>query len=161
MDDRRAVTMRWTPRSEVVSVSAPYTYTVPGPPGAAPLSHFQVVEVTYVDGSIERVPAEDVRPTPGQRSDTAYLVSLAVGVPTVLLTALLSFDGPFGPAALLLTLSSACGCAAAVTGLRSPARRLRVAALVLTLVPVTVILALIAFTVAFVVLILGGGNPNS
>jgi hypothetical protein len=154
------VTTRWTPRSEIASVSDPYTYTVPGPPGAAPMSHFQVVEVTYVDGSVERVPAEDVVSLSGQHSDTAYLVSLAVGVPTVLLMVLLAFDDAFGAGTLVLAMSSACGCAVALAGLRSPARRFRVAALVLTLVPAIVILAYVGVTIAFIVLVLGSGNPN-
>ena len=142
-------------------MSDPYTYTVPGPPGAAPMSHFQVVEVTYVDGSMERVPAEHVRPLPAQHTDTAYLVSLGIGGPTIVLMVRLAFDVAFGPGTLVLAATSACGCAIAAAGLRSPARRLRVAALVLTVVPVIVIVAYAAITLAFVVLILGGGNPNS
>ena len=137
----------------------------PVPPGAAPMSHFQVVEVTYVDGSVERVPAENVVSPSGRRSDTAYLVSLTVGVPTVLLLVLGAFDdafdAAFGVGTLGLAMSSALGCALAVAGLRSGARRLRVAALVLTLVPAGVILAHVGFVIAFVVLILGSGNPNS
>ncbi len=150
-----------TPRCEIASVSDPFTYTVPGSPGAAPMSHLEVVEVIYVDGSVERVPAEDVGPRSGRRSDIAYLVSLAIGVPTVLLAVLLALDDSFGPGALVLAMSSACGCVFAVAGLGSPARRLRVAALVLTLVPVIVILVYVALTIAFIVLVLGSGNPNS
>ncbi len=143
-------------------MSDPYTYTVPGPPGAAPMSHFQVVEVTYVDGSVERVPAEDVVPSSEQRSETAYLVSFAVGVPTVLLMVLPAFDDAFGPRTLILATSSACGCAVAVAGLWSPARRLRAAALMLTMVPAVVVLVYLAAAIAFFVLIIvGSGNPNS
>ena len=142
-------------------MSDPYTYTVPAPPGAVPMSHFQVVEVTYVDGSVERVPAEHLPPPSGQQTDTAYLVSLAIGLPTVVLMVRLALDVAFGPGMLVLAASAACGCAVAVAGLRSPARRLRVVALALTVVPVVLIVAYVAVAAAFVVLILGGGNPNS
>ncbi|QIK76140.1 hypothetical protein [Nocardioides piscis] len=129
------------------------------------MSHFQVVEVTYVDGSVERVPAENVVSLSGQRSDTAYLISLAVGVPAVVLMVLLAFDDTYGAAlgagTLVLAMSSALGCAFAVAGLRSQTRRFRVAALVLTLVPAGVMVAYVGFLIAFVVLVLGSGNPNS
>lgn len=124
------------------------------------MAHFQVVEVTYVDGSVERVPAEAMASTTGDRSDTPYLVSFTVGVSTLLLMVFLAFDLMFGPATLALAGSSALGSALAVAGVRSPARRFRVAALVLTLIPGIIVLAYGVFTIAFIVLILGSGNPN-
>ena len=155
------MTARWTPRSEVASVSDPYTYAVPGPPGAAPLSHFEVVEVTYVDGSVERVPAEHVVSLTTQPSDTAYLIALVVGVSTILLMVRLAFDEALGAGTLVLATSSVVGCALALAGLWSPVRRFRVAALVLTVVPAIVVLAYAVYVFAFIVLILGSGNPNS
>ncbi len=131
------------------------------------MAHFEVVEVTYVDGSVERVPAEAMASMSGDRSDTAYLVSFTVGVPTALLMVFLAFGGGggvgvvFGPAALVLAASSGLGCALAVAGVRSPARRFRVAALALTLIPGIVVIAYGAALVAFIMIFLGSGNPNS
>ena len=126
------------------------------------MTHFQVIDVTYVDGTVERVPAEILAHVTEHRSDTAYLVSFAVGVPTALLMVLLTFDDAFSaPATLALAASSALGCALAVAGARSPARRFRVAALALTLIPGTVVIAYGAVLIALIVIVLGSGNPNS
>lgn len=89
-----------------------------------------------------------------------YVISLVVGVPTLLMMAYFVHDGLFPALTLTLAALSALGCVLAVAGMRSSPRRFRTASLVLTLIPGMATIAgfgvLIAVLVAFVTAAGGG-----
>lgn len=106
-------------------------------------------------------PHLDTYARPG-RGDSAFahVLALIVGVPTMLITFPLAMLGG-GLLAPVLFVPATIGVYLAITGMWARPRRHRVAALTLTVIPGLLLVVAGGALMLFVLVFLGGGNPNS
>lgn len=99
---------------------------------------------------------------PAGPSATAHVISLLLGIPVAalmyfLLAGAVVFDSALPTLPLMMAASSTAGCVLAVTGMRARPRRHRALALVLTILPATVVGFFVALVMVFAWAL---GNPN-